>query len=147
MHQFSVVSKAIDAVLVYRWDEWVPLNRLLAFNEENINKQKALQQSAAASGALSAAKTHAAQKGTTGAGTREGGAGTRGSRKDGTRGTKRGREEVIFFSRFSPLLSLSLGSQDEGNKKPDIKVNVPEALKMFLVDDWESVTKNNQVRV
>ncbi|KAF8350331.1 MRG-domain-containing protein [Amanita rubescens] len=109
------------------WDEWVPLNRLLAFNEENINKQKTLQQSAAASGALSAAKTHAAQKGTTGAGTREGGAGTRGSRKDGTRGTKRGREE------------------DEGNKKPDIKVNVPEALKMFLVDDWESVTKNNQL--
>jgi mortality factor 4-like protein 1 len=43
---------------------------------------------------------------------------------------------------------LSLASQDEGgSKKPDIKVNVPEALKMFLVDDWESVTKNNQVRV
>ena len=99
MHRFSVVSKAIDTVLVYRWDEWVPLNRLLAYNEEN-NKQKALQQSAAASGALSAAKTHATRKGTTGIGTREGGAGTRGSRKDGTRGTKRGREEVTFFPRF-----------------------------------------------
>ena len=26
-----------------------------------------------------------------------------------------------------------------------MKLNVPEALKMFLVDDWESVTKHNQV--
>jgi hypothetical protein len=35
--------------------------------------------------------------------------------------------------------------QDEGNKKPDMKLNVPEVLKVILVDDWEAVTKNNQV--
>ncbi|KAK2459842.1 hypothetical protein APHAL10511_008163 [Amanita phalloides] len=109
------------------WDEWVPLSRLLTYNEENINKQKALQQNAAASGVLGASKAHATQKGVASAATREGGAGTRGLRKDGTRGTKRGREE------------------DDSNKKPDIKLNVPEALKMFLVDDWEAVTKNNQL--
>ncbi|KAF8621715.1 hypothetical protein AX15_007575 [Amanita polypyramis BW_CC] len=108
------------------WDEWVPLSRLLTYNEENINKQKTLQQTAAASGALGSSKTHTAHKGTTGAGGREG-AGTRGSRKDGTRGTKRSREE------------------DDSNKKPDIKLNIPEALKMFLVDDWEAITKNNQL--
>ncbi|KAF8638128.1 hypothetical protein AX17_002427 [Amanita inopinata Kibby_2008] len=110
------------------WDEWVPLSRLLTYNEENINKQKALQQSAAASGAHGgSSKGHASHKGGSGAGTRDGGSGTRGSRKDGTRGTKRGREE------------------DDNNKKPDIKLIVPEALKMFLVDDWEAVTKNNQL--
>ena len=27
-----------------------------------------------------------------------------------------------------------------------MKLNVPETLKVLLVDDWESVTKNNQVR-
>ena len=49
---------------------------------------------------------------------------------------------------FPLLISLlSLASQDENNKKPDIKLDVPEALKMFLIDDWESVTKNNQVCV
>jgi len=80
VHRFSVVPEAIDTVLVYRWDEWVPLNRLLAYNEEN-NKQKALQQSAAASGALSAAKTHATRKGTTGIGTREGGGLVQGDRE------------------------------------------------------------------
>lgn len=93
-------------------------------------------------------KPHATQKGVSGVGTREGGAGTRGSRKDGTRGTKRGREEVILFSFDVPhIVGSSLESQDESNKKPDIKLNVPEALKMFLVDDWEAVTKNNQVRI
>ncbi len=28
-----------------------------------------------------------------------------------------------------------------------MKLNVPEPLKVLLVDDWEAVTKNNQVRV
>jgi hypothetical protein len=27
-----------------------------------------------------------------------------------------------------------------------MKLNVPEILKVKLVDDWEAVTKNNQVR-
>jgi len=62
----------------------------------------------------------------TGAGTGIGGtASTR--RKDG-RGTKRGRDE------------------DDTNRRPDMKLNVPEILKVLLVDDWEAVTKNNQVR-
>lgn len=36
-------------------------------------------------------------------------------------------------------------SQDEGSKRPEIKLNVPETLKVLLVDDWEAVTKNQQV--
>jgi mortality factor 4-like protein 1 len=28
-----------------------------------------------------------------------------------------------------------------------MKLNVPEILKVKLVDDWEAVTKNNQVRL
>ena len=27
-----------------------------------------------------------------------------------------------------------------------MKLNVPEVLKVLLVDDWEAITKNNQVR-
>lgn len=34
--------------------------------------------------------------------------------------------------------------KDDSSKKPDIKLNVPEVLKVILVDDWEAVTKNNQ---
>ncbi|KAF8888995.1 MRG-domain-containing protein [Infundibulicybe gibba] len=96
------------------WDEWVPAVRLLKFNDANIAIQKSLNRCGGwgASGG---------NKDSAGSGTRAG------ARKDGTRGTKRGREE------------------DESSKKPDIKLNVPEVLKVMLVDDWEAVTKNNQL--
>ena len=78
-----------------RWDEWVPVTRLLKFNETNVALQKALssQASQAASSSAAGSKKGAGASGAGGAG---GGAGTgtgRGGRKDG-RGTKRGREEV-----------------------------------------------------
>ena len=62
----------------------------------------------------------------TGGGTGTGG--TASSRRKDGRGTKRGRDE------------------DDTNRRPDMKLNVPEILKVLLVDDWEAVTKNNQVR-
>lgn len=37
--------------------------------------------------------------------------------------------------------------QDDGGRKIDMKLNVPEALKLLLVDDWEYVTKSTQVRI
>ena len=61
----------------------------------------------------------------TGGGTGTGG--TASSRRKDGRGTKRGRDE------------------DDTNRRPDMKLNVPEILKVLLVDDWEAVTKNNQV--
>ncbi|KAF8063556.1 MRG-domain-containing protein [Lyophyllum atratum] len=105
------------------WDEWVPHTRLLKHNEANIDVQKQLQRTNAPppTGAGSSSRGPKA-------GMKEGGAGTRvGARKDGTRGTKRGREE------------------DESSKKPDLRLNLPEILKTQLVDDWEAVTKNNQL--
>ncbi|KAF8127639.1 MRG-domain-containing protein [Boletus edulis] len=109
------------------WDEWVPVARLLKFNETNVALQKALssQASQAASSSGAGSKKGAGGSGSGGAG---GGTGTgtgRGGRKDG-RGTKRGREE------------------DDSNRKPEMKMNVPEVLKVLLVDDWEAITKNNQ---
>lgn len=67
----------------------------------------------------------------------------------------RGRMSVIslvLFSFLVPLLnpgffSLFLLLQDESSKKPEMKLTVPEVLKTILVDDWEAVTKNNQVRL
>ncbi|PCH34732.1 MRG-domain-containing protein [Wolfiporia cocos MD-104 SS10] len=105
------------------WDEWVQPSRLLKFNETNLQLQKALQaQASAAQGSGAASTSKAAGKA---AATRDMG---RGGRKDGgTRGTKRGREE------------------DEGSKRPEMKLSVPDPLKVLLVDDWEAVTKNNQL--
>ncbi|KAH9916514.1 MRG-domain-containing protein [Fomitopsis serialis] len=105
------------------WDEWVQPSRLLKFNETNIALQKALQaQASAAQGSSSASAAKGANKSASAKDS------ARLGRKDGgTRGTKRGREE------------------DESSKRPEMRLNVPESLKSLLVDDWEAVTKNNQL--
>ena len=36
--------------------------------------------------------------------------------------------------------------KDESSKKPEMKLTIPEILKVQLVDDWECCTKNNQVK-
>lgn len=105
------------------WDEWVPTARLLKFNEANLSLQKDLSraQAAATSASASASKTSTSARGAqTGGG---------GRRKEGGRGTKRGRDD------------------DDGARRPEMRLVVPDTLKVLLVDDWEAVTKNNQVRV
>ncbi|EGO23073.1 hypothetical protein SERLADRAFT_471761 [Serpula lacrymans var. lacrymans S7.9] len=111
------------------WDEWVPIQRVLKFNETNVALQKALQAQATAVNS-SAASSSKNKSHTGGSGGIKDGSSSRSSglgRKDGSRGTKRGREE------------------DDSSKRPDMKLNVPEILKVLLVDDWEAVTKNNQL--
>lgn len=48
------------------------------------------------------------------------------------RGTKRGRDSL-------------LADEDEFKTKPEIKIVIPDLLKVKLVDDWEAITKNAQV--
>ncbi|KAF9221057.1 MRG-domain-containing protein [Gyrodon lividus] len=117
------------------WDEWVPLQRLLKFNDTNVALQKALMAQASAA-ASSSSGGNKGKGGSAGGGGPSGGMGGsggagsgtagRGGRKDG-RGTKRGREE------------------DDSSRRPEMKLNVPEVLKVLLVDDWEAITKNNQL--
>jgi mortality factor 4-like protein 1 len=72
-----------------RWDEWVPESRVLEYNDTNLVLQKKLRKEASAA-------TSAASKAPKGA--KDGGGGsTRGTRKDGPRGTKRGRDEVPLW--------------------------------------------------
>ncbi|KAG6874050.1 hypothetical protein C0995_006907 [Termitomyces sp. Mi166 len=105
------------------WDEWVPHSRLLKYNETNIELQKSLQKNNAHASTSGGSSSRGPK-----AGPREGAGGARGgTRKDGTRGTKRGRDE------------------DDSNRKPELKLNLPEILKVVLVDDWEAVTKNQQL--
>ena len=117
----------------------MPAARLLKYNETNLELAKTLKNASSASTSKSANKSayphlrypitrligFLLESGTAG-GTGTGG--TASSRRKDGRGTKRGRDE------------------DDTNRRPDLKLNVPEILKVLLVDDWEAVTKNNQVR-
>ncbi|KAJ6589103.1 MRG-domain-containing protein [Mycena capillaripes] len=112
------------------WDEWVPASRLLKDNEVNRLLQKSLQKDAPATAA--AARSHPKASTSANKDTASGtsaSANTRsGTRKEtGTRGTKRGRDDP------------------DGTRRPEMKLNVPEQIKVKLVDDWETVTKDNKL--
>ncbi|GJJ14293.1 hypothetical protein Clacol_008557 [Clathrus columnatus] len=84
------------------WDEFVPPDRVLKYNETNIGLQKKLAAAAQKTAPAAAAKAAPPKEGTT--------------------------------------------STDDPSRKPDLKLSVPDTLKVILVDDWEAVTKNKQVR-
>ncbi|KAH8109120.1 MRG-domain-containing protein [Phellopilus nigrolimitatus] len=105
------------------WDEWVPSARLLKYNDTNVALQKQLVASTKEAQSVAAA-TAKTQKTT---GTTSGRISTAGGRKEGTRGTKRGREE------------------DDGSRKLEMKLTIPNVLKVLLVDDWENITKKQQL--
>lgn len=105
----------------------MPQERLLKFNDENIAKQKALVDARKAEAAAATAAKNAAADASAARARAD-------SRKtpassSAARGTKRGREP----------------DADEGERRPEIKLNVPDALKVQLVDDWENVTRKEQL--
>ncbi|KAF9078106.1 MRG-domain-containing protein [Rhodocollybia butyracea] len=119
------------------WDEWVTEPRILKLDEAGIAKQKSLSQSAlaaqaganAAAGKMKDASGKASTANASGASASAGGSTRSGIRKEGARGTKRARED------------------DDGHtaRRSEMKLAVPEVLKVLLVDDWEAVTKNHQL--
>ncbi len=119
-HSYTLIP-GLSEFFFGSWDEWVPTARLLKFNEANLSLQKDLSRAQAATTAASASasKTSNAARGAQPGG---------GRRKEGGRGTKRGRDD------------------DDGTRRPEMRLVVPDTLKVLLVDDWEAVTKNNQVR-
>ncbi|KAI5830713.1 MRG-domain-containing protein [Schizophyllum commune Tattone D] len=104
------------------WDEWVPVSRLLKMNEENMKISRSLHLGTHLNSELKSAKGSAKGAGGSASANVKGAA-----RKDGTsRGQKRARDE-------------------EESKRTELKLEMPEAMKVRLVDDWEAVTKNNQL--
>ncbi|KIY45312.1 MRG-domain-containing protein [Fistulina hepatica ATCC 64428] len=97
------------------WDEWVSPSRLLKFNEENLAKQKAVNSELMKPQLAKPTATMSS-------------ASAYRDKDTGRRKGKRTRDEY-----------------EEGHRKPEIKLNIPESLKVRLVDDWEAVTKNNQL--
>jgi len=105
------------------WDEWVPEQRLLKLNEQGFMKRRQLleQQTkknrppSAAGSSMSPAPTKEKGKG-----------------KKGDAGKKRARDSGV-------------DTEIDYLKRPEVKIVIPDVLKLQLVDDWENVTKNNQL--
>lgn len=103
----------------FRWDEWVPEARLLKLNEAGFTKRRQLleQQTAKSRPQASGSKAALARD-------------KAGKKIDPK---KRGRDSGV-------------DTESDYLKRPEVKIIIPDTLKLQLVDDWENVTKNNQVR-
>ncbi|KAM0793303.1 hypothetical protein ACM66B_000763 [Microbotryomycetes sp. NB124-2] len=115
------------------WDEWVPEDRLKKYTDENVRKQKALIDAQRARDAAEREAQKAGGGGGLDDGRRLGGAGgaTGGpSTRGGAMGKsgKRGRDD-----------------DDDYTRRPEIKISIPDPLKVQLVDDWEAITKKNML--
>lgn len=107
------------------WDEWVPETRLLKYNDENLAR-KATLQDAAKAGSLSSSNT--TEKASSSSSAKRGrDSDARGS----SRGTKRSRDTV--------------DTEEDFLKRPEVKISLPDELKLQLVDDWENITKKGEL--
>jgi mortality factor 4-like protein 1 len=70
---------------------------------------------------------------------------TIGSTESGPKGVKRSRDFDVEKVPAVPTLSLITVQQSDFLSRPEIKLNIPDTLKSILVDDWENVTKHQQV--
>jgi len=113
-----------------KWDEWVAESRLLKMTEENLRMQRELGESQKVKDMPDKAMAKDLKANDQRPSTNP----DKGKKPEG-RGTKRSRDigcEAVYL-------------QEEGFSKQTITIVIPEPLKVQLVDDWEAVTRKNQV--
>ncbi|EOQ99567.1 Chromatin modification-related protein EAF3 [Wallemia ichthyophaga EXF-994] len=104
------------------WDEWVPESRMHKLTPDNRQKQKSLKE-AILKKKQPQSNTHSHSIPSNKS------KGRQSQHTDNPR--KRGRDTE--------------DSSLESQKRPEIKLVIPDELKVTLVDDWEFITKNNQL--
>jgi len=114
------------------WDEWVPESRMLKMNEENMARQRQLFEAQLAKDRLEREALNAKDREGKGTARKAADGGPPSAGLASARGTKRGRDTVAE-------------ADEEYLKRPEIKLPIPDDLKVLLVDDWEAITKNNQL--
>ncbi|PYH80914.1 chromatin modification-related protein eaf3 [Aspergillus uvarum CBS 121591] len=112
------------------WDDWVPQDRLRKFTDENRELATTLRREAEAAFRQKNVKPSVKKRGGS----------DRSSARDSEerqtsvpgRGTKRARENDIE-------------KEESFYVRPSVRIVMPDNLKSLLVDDWENITKNQQV--
>lgn len=112
------------------WDDWVLVDRIRPFDDEH--KELAAQLHAQLKQSTQKAAAKLAKKPIKGADSMRGSEERGGSAAQGGRGGRRGKD-------------WELEQEDAFHSKPMIHIPVPDQIQAMLVDDWENVTKNNQL--
>ncbi|KAH6682976.1 MRG-domain-containing protein [Halenospora varia] len=121
------------------WDDWVPQDRVRKFTEENKelaaqlhHQMKALQQKGPKTGFRTGGKGNKANGG---------------SDFSSARGSEERHTSVAAPGRGGPRRGrdYELEHEETFHQRPSIKLIIPDHIKALLVDDWENVTKNQQL--
>ncbi|RLV89449.1 Chromatin modification-related protein EAF3 [Spathaspora sp. JA1] len=111
-----------------KWDEWVGIDRIMEFNEENKFKKQELDQ--------------LIKKRKSKTGTPEGT-----TSKSATTSVGPGEHTSKKLKPSSSTSSTSTSSTGNKKKKPNVTINLefPRELKYLLVNDWEYITKDRKL--
>ncbi|KAM3065272.1 Esa1p-associated factor [Clarireedia jacksonii] len=128
-----------------RWDDWVPQDRVMKFSQENReladqlhrdmkNNQKPKSAAAGAAGGKRLAANNRANGSdfSSARGSEERHASVTAQGSGSGRGPRRNRD-------------YDLEQEESFHARPSIKIVIPDHIKAILVDDWENITKNNQL--
>lgn len=116
------------------WDEWVPENRVLKYNEANIEKQTELRESHDANKAKK--KKRALDNDTPVPSP------SNSSSAKSTRAAAAGKEDV---TRKKLKVEPNVEDEAEFTKKMEIRIKLPDDLKNWLVDDWDLITRQKKL--
>eukprot|EP00128_Syssomonas_multiformis_P016095 Colp12_sorted_trinity150504_noHs@24346 len=117
------------------YDEWVPEDRVLKYNETNLQKQKELIFEAQPKKAKARERALSISAETSSV---------------GSAGKKRGQEETGASSGPKKKRQRVEGQAEsdddpEYNEKAEVKLEIPEELKGQLIDDWDFVTRQKKL--
>ncbi|KAK1754616.1 MRG-domain-containing protein [Echria macrotheca] len=120
------------------WDDWVPQDRIRKFTDEN---KELASQLLAQYKSLQSGKNakQPVKKGT--------GRGANGSDMSSARGSEERTAAATTSNSRGPRRArdFELENEDSFMNRPSIRLPIPDHVKALLVDDWENVTKNNQL--